>query len=109
METLPTIISENVWGLAIFSALAILCLVAIWLTLGKLIKFAIILSVLAVIGYTISFYLFGEAINVKIVNSFSSAKKTVDKAVSSGSTMLTELSGEEQRREEKLNTDVGQK
>ncbi len=75
METLPTIISENVWGLAIFSALAILCLVAIWLTLGKLIKFAIMLSVLAVIGYTISFYLFGETINVKIVNSFSSAKK----------------------------------
>lgn len=96
METLTTFISENVWGLAIISALTILCLVAIWLILGKLIKFAIILSVLAVIGYTISFYLFGETINVKIVNTFSSARETVvNKAVRSGSTMLTGLSGEE--------------
>jgi hypothetical protein len=58
------------------------------------------LSVLAVIGYTISFYLFGETINVKLLIPLALQKKTVDKAVSSGSTMLTELSGEEQRREE---------
>ncbi len=104
METLTTFISENVWGLAIISALTILCLVAIWLILGKLIKFAIILSVLAVTGYSISFYLFGESINAKIVNSFNSAGKTVvDKAVREGSGMLTELT------EEKLNTDLGQK
>ena len=103
METLTTFISENVWGLAIISALTILCLVAIWLILGKLIKVAIILSVLAVIGYSISFYLFGESINAKIVNSANSARKTVDKAVREGSGMLTELS------EEKLNTDLGQK
>ena len=104
MESLTTFISENVWGLAIISALTILCLVAIWLILGKLVKFAIILSVLAVIGYSISFYLFGESINAKIVNSANSARKTVvDKAVSKGSDMLTELSGE------KLNTDLEQK
>ena len=81
MDVFTHFISENAWGLALASFLAIICLAVIWFILGKLVKLAIILSTLAVIAYVVLFYMYGEVVNNEIVSRFRSAEKVVVETV----------------------------
>lgn len=106
MDTFTNFISENTWGLALVSFFAIICLAIIWYVLGKLVKLAIILSAIAVIGYTVLFYMYGEGINSEIVGRFRSTEKAVVGTVmDKGGDMILQKYKESAAGEPEENTD----
>ena len=63
----------------------IISLIAIWFILCKVVKVAIMLTIITVAGYAFLFFLYGERTNEKLMDSYGIARKTIEDMTREGS------------------------
>src|SRR3989337_2953322 len=62
----------------------VVSLIAIWFILRKVIKVAIMLTIVTVAAYACLFFLYGERTNEKLMDSYGIARKTIEDMVREG-------------------------
>ncbi|HHT9121553.1 MAG TPA: hypothetical protein ACFYEF_01680 [Candidatus Wunengus sp. YC63] len=75
----------------------VVSLIAIWFILRKVIKVAIMLTIVTVAGYAFLFFLYGEKTNEKLMDSYGIARKTVEDMVREGTENFREGKTTERR------------
>lgn len=75
----------------------VLSLIAIWFILRKVVKVAIMLTIVTVAAYACLFFLYGERTNEKLMDSYGIARKTVESMVREGTENFREGKTTERR------------
>lgn len=75
----------------------VLSLIAIWFILRKVVKVAIMLTIVTVAGYACLFFLYGERTNEKLMDSYGIARKTIEDMVREGTENFREGKTTERR------------